>query len=547
MEAPAAPEKHRHQVVLVVLACLATLACLWTDWMTRTPLGEWLHPALGRLLTPEGHFASPVHVLIRPGLPETSSQLKLLFALAAMAFVLTYYLRLAWKKPPAVLLTLLGVWLVCGGRPLLALLAFHLTLYVLFHQPRACSRVVGVWSLTAGSALGWIVLGQPPWVLPLLIGGVWISYAGPGRWLLQGRFGPTLQAVGAWSVALYVIGWSLVCFWSPVRTSILSLEFYLLAWSWMRVIWYHADLRDGRVPEGLPLMDYLATFFSPAYLAGIPAVNMIGKGYAYHSRSFLARDKDAVVLSGLPYLAWAFGLLSLGPAIVDGLRWGLRKLGHPALSGYQELVGMARYDLLTGPTAVWSTLALQLLSVYFLLAGLSHLKVGLWRILGYDLEPNFNWPFLSTNLLEFWRRFNLYLRDFYLEIFYYPVFLRLRIRPWLRTTIAIFAAAGAGNFLSHFVEDLLLSGVSPARVVADLRTVPYYLGFSLALTVTALYLQARGPMNPERHRIWRFGLAGLSILATLAAFAWLRLFRQAPMYEPFELALRVGLTAFGLR
>lgn len=56
------------------------------------------------------------------------------------------------------------------------------------------------------------------------------------------------------------------------------------------------------------------------------------------------------------------------------------------------------------------------LQIYFDFSGYSDMAIGVAKIVGFDLNPNFNLPYLSTNISDFWKRwhisFSSWLRDY---------------------------------------------------------------------------------------------------------------------------------------
>ena len=55
------------------------------------------------------------------------------------------------------------------------------------------------------------------------------------------------------------------------------------------------------------------------------------------------------------------------------------------------------------------------------IAGSVHITIGILNIFGFDLYPGFNYVFMSQNLLEFWRRWHIYFREFLVSTIFYPV------------------------------------------------------------------------------------------------------------------------------
>jgi hypothetical protein len=58
---------------------------------------------------------------------------------------------------------------------------------------------------------------------------------------------------------------------------------------------------------------------------------------------------------------------------------------------------------------------------FYWIAGSVHITIGVLNICGFDLYPGFNYVFLSHNLLEFWRRWHIYFREFLVSTIFYPV------------------------------------------------------------------------------------------------------------------------------
>ena len=83
-------------------------------------------------------------------------------------------------------------------------------------------------------------------------------------------------------------------------------------------------------------------------------------------------------------------------------------------------------DVFHAPSAFnWSTLILAMISyslqIYFDFSGYSDIAIGCARCLGYDFLPNFNLPYLSQNVTEFWRRWHISLSTWLKEYLYIPL------------------------------------------------------------------------------------------------------------------------------
>jgi len=59
--------------------------------------------------------------------------------------------------------------------------------------------------------------------------------------------------------------------------------------------------------------------------------------------------------------------------------------------------------------------------IYFDFSGYSDMAVGLGRILGFEFLPNFDYPYISKSITEFWRRWHISLSTWFREYLYIPL------------------------------------------------------------------------------------------------------------------------------
>jgi alginate O-acetyltransferase complex protein AlgI len=71
-------------------------------------------------------------------------------------------------------------------------------------------------------------------------------------------------------------------------------------------------------------------------------------------------------------------------------------------------------------TAWWGLLAYAG-QIYFDFSGYSDIAVGLGRMFGFEIPRNFNSPYLSRSLTEFWQRWHMSLSSFLRDYLYYPL------------------------------------------------------------------------------------------------------------------------------
>ena len=70
---------------------------------------------------------------------------------------------------------------------------------------------------------------------------------------------------------------------------------------------------------------------------------------------------------------------------------------------------------------VWLCALAFLLQVYFDFSGYSDMAIGLGRILGFRFPENFNYPYISASITEFWRRWHISLGSWFRDYLYIPL------------------------------------------------------------------------------------------------------------------------------
>jgi len=61
------------------------------------------------------------------------------------------------------------------------------------------------------------------------------------------------------------------------------------------------------------------------------------------------------------------------------------------------------------------------LQIYFDFSGYSDMAIGLGRMLGFNFPENFNYPYLSASVSEFWRRWHMTLGTWFRDYVYFPL------------------------------------------------------------------------------------------------------------------------------
>ena len=69
----------------------------------------------------------------------------------------------------------------------------------------------------------------------------------------------------------------------------------------------------------------------------------------------------------------------------------------------------------------WLGIISYTFKIYFDFSGYSDMAIGLARMLGFQLPENFNFPYLSKSIKEFWRRWHISLSSWFRDYVYFPL------------------------------------------------------------------------------------------------------------------------------
>lgn len=94
-------------------------------------------------------------------------------------------------------------------------------------------------------------------------------------------------------------------------------------------------------------------------------------------------------------------------------------LGDTLAVGYEYYRALLNLE----PTALgaWMTILLYTLHLYYDFSGYSDMAIGLGRMLGFRFPENFNYPYISRSITEFWRRWHISLSTWFREYVYVPL------------------------------------------------------------------------------------------------------------------------------
>ena len=131
--------------------------------------------------------------------------------------------------------------------------------------------------------------------------------------------------------------------------------------------------------------------------------------HVYQNRYSLAQIEEGMTL-------FTFGLAKkvlLADAI--GALW--TDIIGVADSASTTFVGLAN----ASTPLVWLGILAYSLQLYFDFSGYSMMGIGMGKMLGFDFPANFNYPYISGSITEFWRRWHMTLSGWFREYVYIPL------------------------------------------------------------------------------------------------------------------------------
>lgn len=84
------------------------------------------------------------------------------------------------------------------------------------------------------------------------------------------------------------------------------------------------------------------------------------------------------------------------------------------------LIYSAERSVLDSRTA-WLAAVCYLIQIYFDFSGYSDMAIGLGLYFGFHFKENFNYPYISSSIQEFWRRWHISLSTWFREYLYIPL------------------------------------------------------------------------------------------------------------------------------
>lgn len=219
-----------------------------------------------------------------------------------------------------------------------------------------------------------------------------------------------------------------------VATAIPDVVWPVLASIFMfRMIIYLYELKHAKKRE--PLIDTLSYFFllPNSCFMHFPVVD-----YRTMQRGFFADDVHAMQRRGLQMM----------------FRGTVHLLCYRLIYHHDLMVPAA--DVL-GLTSLLSYLTCNYL-LYLRVSGQFHMACGMLHLFGYQLPETHHHFLLATSFTDYWRRINIYWKDFMVRVFFNPVVFRLKRWPQPAALAAATAVVFGTTWILHAYQSYWLRG-----------------------------------------------------------------------------------------
>lgn len=255
-------------------------------------------------------------------------------------------------------------------------------------------------ALLIGSILFYAV-GEPYFVL-LLIMAVWLNYMIAGKIYSYRQQQDMPQKSKKWMGIAIALDAGLLAAFKLLGAFLgnsvlpLGLSFYLF-----KMISFQADVYRGEI-KALPTFKRTAVYFTmfPQIVSG-PIMRFNDGSFVLEQREY-AWEK---VEEGLQYFVLGLGLKVLLADRLAILWKDIHIIGYESISTPLAWLGAAAYSM----------------ELYFDFWGYSLMASGLCVMIGFPFIKNFEHPYASRSISEFWRRWHMTLGSFFKDYVYIPL------------------------------------------------------------------------------------------------------------------------------
>ena len=245
-----------------------------------------------------------------------------------------------------------------------------------------------------------------------------------GLWVDRIRSRPSVKAVLALSV---VVNLSILCAWKYANFLVDNLDFLLGVFHLPGI-----ELAPIHLPIGISFF----TFQAISYVVDIYRKDAEPQRNPLNVALYIASFPQLIAGPIVRYRHVATQILSRAVTVED-FAYGVRRF----------VVGLAKKTLIANtlalpadrifalpveqlnPPTAWLGIGCFFLQLYFDFSGYSDMAIGLGRMFGFHFRENFNYPYISRSVREFWERWHISLSTFFRDYLYIPMGGSRRSKP----------------------------------------------------------------------------------------------------------------------
>ncbi len=209
--------------------------------------------------------------------------------------------------------------------------------------------------------------------------------------------------------------------------------------------------------------------------------------------------------------------------VAVGLRRFLVGLGKKVLiaNNFGQLIKIFRASTEQSVLFYWMYAIAFTLHIYFDFSGYSDMAIGLGRVFGFHFIENFDYPYLSKSIAEFWRRWHMSLGSWFRDYVYIPLGGNRVSKPrWVFNILAVWMLTGlwhgaSWNFVLWgllFAALLLIEKFVPALQKLPVFFKHFYV--LLAVVLSFVLFNAADLSQAASDFSGIFGLSGLPFANT---------------------------------
>ena len=197
-----------------------------------------------------------------------------------------------------------------------------------------------------------------------------------------------------------------------------------------------------------------------------------------------------------------------------GVSWMARGVVHLILYRFVYYYMTLSPSEVTGPVELGRYIVSNFL-LYLRVSGQFHIIVGMLYLFGFRLPETHHLYFLASSFTDFWRRINIYWKDFMLKVVYYPTYFQLKTfgatKALVGATLIVFVA----TWFLHAYQWFWLRG----SFLVEWPDIAFWVILAGLVVINSLWETKYGRARTLKQAAWSPRKAAGRALRTAATFA----------------------------